>query len=51
MDDEILIRTELAFARANELVQGLVDLGLLAEVTGQKRNRRSPYGDAGHRGR
>ncbi|MDQ2742294.1 MAG: Fic family protein, partial [Chloroflexota bacterium] len=39
----IMERTDLAFARANELVRELVDLGLLAEITGLKRNRRFSY--------
>ncbi len=39
----VMERTDLAFARANELVRELVDLGLLAEITGLKRNRRFSY--------
>jgi len=39
----VMERPDLAFARANELVREFVDLGLLAEITGLKRNRRYSY--------
>src|SRR5688572_3287541 len=41
--EDVRKQTGTAFPAANALVQRLIDVGILTEMTGQKRNRRFRY--------
>jgi len=41
--DFVMEATNLTFPNANALVKQFCDVGLLSEITGQKRNRRFSY--------
>ena len=41
--EEVIKATELTYSNANRLVKLMCDIGLLTEITGQRRNRLFSY--------